>query len=541
MPQRIEVPGMGVVEFPDGMSDDQIASAIKANMQPQQPRELGGLVPAGGASMLLDELKNSMPGQAVLGGLSGASRIGNTLIRAVGLGNEDRSKSLQDWRDQNVTSMTGKVADVGAQVAGTAGVGGVLGRGVAAIAPRATPLIEALTTGGFRAGGLTGAAGLGTRVLGGSATGYASAGLVDPETAGAGAMIGGALPVVAKTAGLAGQAIGAGVRKSFGEASPEVIALADRAKQLGIDVPADRLVQSKPLDAVSSGLNYVPFSGRAATENRMSEQLNRAVSRLVGQNTSNMTKALRDASVDLGSKFDKTLKNTTVNLDQQMLQEVSDVYNTAQRELGSDALKAITSQVDEIVAKGGNGAIEGQAAYNIKRTLDRIGRRNSPEAFHALELKRVLMDSLNRSLGPTEAAAFAKTREQYSNMLALEKLAKNGVEGELSAARLANMQNINNKPLQEIADIAAQFVRPREAQHGAMQRAIVGGATATTGAATLGLPGLAGVAGLSAIGRGTNKALESELLRNLLMGRQASPGLLADPLVYRAAPVIGAQ
>lgn len=541
MPQRIEVPGMGIVEFPDGMSDDQIASAIKANMQPQKPRELGGMVPAGGTSMLLDELKNSMPGQAVLGGLSGASRIGNTLINMVGLGDKDRSASLQAWRDQNVTSTTGKVADVGAQIAGTAGVGGMLGRGVAAVAPRATPLIEALTTGGMSAGGLGGAAGLGVRALGGAATGGASGALVDPSSAGTGAMIGGALPVVAKGAGMAGTAIGAGARRAFGEVSPEVAALADKAKAMGIRIPADRLVQSKPLDAVASGLNYVPFSGRAATEARMSEQLNQAVSRLVGQNTPNVTKALRDASVDLGGKFDKTLKNTAVNLDQQMLQEVADVYNTAQRELGSDALKAITSQVDEIVAKGANGTIDGQAAYNIKRTLDRIGRRNSPEAFHALELKRVLMDSLNRSLGPTDAAAFAKTREQYSNMLALEKLAKNGVEGEISAARLANMQNINNKPLQEVADIAAQFIRPREGQHGAMQRAVVGGAAATTGAATLGLPGLFGAAGLSALGRGTNATLDSELLRNLLMGRQASPGLLADPLLYRAAPVIGAQ
>lgn len=31
MPQQIDVPGMGVVEFPDGMTDDQIVQAIKAN------------------------------------------------------------------------------------------------------------------------------------------------------------------------------------------------------------------------------------------------------------------------------------------------------------------------------------------------------------------------------------------------------------------------------------------------------------------------------------------------------------------------------
>jgi hypothetical protein len=38
MPQLIDVPGMGAVEFPDGMSDEQIASAIQNNISPQ-PKE----------------------------------------------------------------------------------------------------------------------------------------------------------------------------------------------------------------------------------------------------------------------------------------------------------------------------------------------------------------------------------------------------------------------------------------------------------------------------------------------------------------------
>ena len=44
MPQRIEVPGMGVVEFPDGMSDAEIAAAIKRNM-PSQSYESGKRAP----------------------------------------------------------------------------------------------------------------------------------------------------------------------------------------------------------------------------------------------------------------------------------------------------------------------------------------------------------------------------------------------------------------------------------------------------------------------------------------------------------------
>ncbi len=34
MPQRIDIPGQGIVEFPDGMSDEQISHVIRSNSQP---------------------------------------------------------------------------------------------------------------------------------------------------------------------------------------------------------------------------------------------------------------------------------------------------------------------------------------------------------------------------------------------------------------------------------------------------------------------------------------------------------------------------
>ena len=34
MTQRIDVPGVGIVEFPDSMNDDQITNAIKTNIIP---------------------------------------------------------------------------------------------------------------------------------------------------------------------------------------------------------------------------------------------------------------------------------------------------------------------------------------------------------------------------------------------------------------------------------------------------------------------------------------------------------------------------
>jgi len=509
-------------------------------------------------------LKNFAGKNAALGLVRGAADIGETLQYALnpfewGTGARERRNAgiegAMDTLGAEKDSMLYGSGRLTANIAGTAGVGGALGGSVNALAntagagARVAPVVNALSSSGFTTGraAAPGAAGFAanqlTRAGAGAAVGGASAGLIDPSSAGIGAMIGGALPGVLQLAGAAGNAVGRGasavgdkVRSSL---APEVTALAKRAKELGIDIPADRILQSKSLDAVAAGLNYTPFSGRAATEAKMGEQLNQAASRLMGQNTPNINKAIRNASTDLGGKFDTTLRGTGVNLDMQLLNDLTAARNEAERLLPPGSFRPIGSLFDDLVDKGASGVIDGQAAYNIKRTLDRLGRGIDPNSWHALELKKVLMDGLNRSLGPAEAVAFATTRQQYGNMLAFEKLAKNGVEGEISVARLANMKNINNEPLQELADIAAQFVKAREGQHGSAQRALVGlGAGVIGGPASL-------AAGIGA-GRATNMLLNSGAAnRTLLGGNSNALAQLSSPelqkLILRGAPASSAD
>jgi hypothetical protein len=477
---------------------------------------------------------------AVGGFIRGAGSIGATIARPFETSqeNDDRRKRI----DVNMAELVGADPDsllykgfkLGGEISGTAGAGGVIANTIGRVAPgvaaAAPNVMNAIRTAGMTGGNAI------TRAAGGAITGGASAGLVDPNEAGAGALIGGALPGVTKVAGMAGSATGKALRSGV---SDDVAALARRAKEIGVDIPVDRLMNSKPMDAIASALNYVPFSGRAATEAKMVSQLNQALSRTFGQDSSNVTMALRKANGKLGGEFERVLSTNGVKVDAQLMDDVAAVFNKAQSELGPDALKPIASNIDDLMAKAGTGVIDGRAAYNIKRDLDRIGGGNTTTAWHAIELKKKLMEALDRSLGPDAAAAFKQTRQHYGNMLDLEKLAKNGVEGELSVARVANLKNIGNEPLQEIADIAAQFVKPREGQHGAMQRAVVG----LTGASVAGAPGLAIGAG---VGRAANMGLNSSALRNAMLGQQGPKNKLMELLAseqaqqmgYRAAPLL---
>lgn len=166
----------------------------------------------------------------VLGGLiRGAGSIGSTLVYLYdrikggsaeeGLRlNRERRAAIDSGLHELIGSdpesagyQTGKITS---EIAGTAGAGVVLANGVRAVsqAPRAAAFANALQTGGMRAGSTPGVANMLTRSAGGAVTGGAMTGMVDPESAGTGALIGGALPPVLAGGGKVAHAIGRGVR-----------------------------------------------------------------------------------------------------------------------------------------------------------------------------------------------------------------------------------------------------------------------------------------------------------------------------------------
>jgi hypothetical protein len=552
MPQQIDVPGMGVVEFPDGMTDAQIVEAIRANTQQHEPKAdtplkashsqvqppmMSRAVSRVGKVMRQDFV------DPVMGAIKGASDIGSTILWPVdkvglsGMTPQERRNTISGFFENNASTDSArfKAGELAANIAGTSGVGGLLAKGVRSIPLPLPKLASAIESGGFSLGSSFATSGVGkaadiiTRGTGGAITGAATAGLINPSMAETGATLGLAMPIATKAASAAGKSFAGNVPK-------EVKDLAIRAKELGIDLPADRIANSKPMNALASSLNYVPFSGRAGTESKMYDQVSRALTRTFGQDSTNVSTALRRAGKDLGVKFDEVLKNNSINFDDQLLSELTDHLKRADSELETGAAKVIKNQVEEILSKAQNEVIDGRAAYNIKKTLDRISNRNTPEAFYARDLKKTLMGALDRSLGPEKAEGFKLLRQQYGNMLDLEGVAQRG--GGISAAKLANLPSKVNPQLDELADISATFLKTRESPHGAAQRVIMGTLAAPAAYATGMVPALVG--GM-ALGRTANTALNSNMLKGLMTGTGKQGLILADPMVRTGLISLGGR
>ncbi len=179
-------------------------------------------------------------GNLAAGAVRGAGSIGATLLapvdaaaRAVGIQNDyigrtDRRQAMDQalgGMGADTDSLAYKGGKLGAEIAGTAGVGGAVANVLARPLAAAPNLLQAIRTAGMSAGSATGSANALLRAAGGAVNGGASAALVAPEDAGTGAVVGAALPSVVRGVGAVGGAA-AGIFKSSQRRAAERVAAA---------------------------------------------------------------------------------------------------------------------------------------------------------------------------------------------------------------------------------------------------------------------------------------------------------------------------
>lgn len=300
MPQIIEVPNYGQVEFPDGMSDADIVSAIKKTSM-------------GYKSAKLSSTSETPYSDLRMGALKGATDIGATLLQPVDyalnkLGitqmtnaqrRADLSQFFTDHADTN--SMGFKGGELGAQVAGTAGIGGAVAKPLMSIAPR---LAASIASGGLSLGDTGGSALANTalRTAGGAINGGLSAGLVNPDEAKTGAVIGGLIPGVVQLAAKAGNAISGGL--DSGAKSMMQSALKPTPKQLKTG-DADIAIQT----LLDNGINAT--KGGVSKIRTMIDDLNNQISDKIANSTATVSKqktldALANVKTDFASQVSPT-------------------------------------------------------------------------------------------------------------------------------------------------------------------------------------------------------------------------------------------
>jgi hypothetical protein len=315
--QSVNVIGHGTLNFPDDMTQEQMAEAIQRNfpdIHPQesaQPQQSDTTVnqqerakaqaehdqavkeqkTANTEFNVMDKLGNVA--NAVGGFVRGAGSIGATIARPFESAEENQARrddlnSTLQSMGYNPESTSFKVGKVAGEVAGTAPIGGLIAAPLKAAMPAAIPLADAIASGGMTSEGLGGLSGIATRALGGAISGGAQSAIVDPnlKNTEVGAATGALIPTALKPLGAAAGGL---YRASKGEVDDTteagklaLYAIQNKLPLLTSDVFQPDTLFSKAVQGMAEKIPYIGTGGTRADQAAARDSLAKELSQSQG-------------------------------------------------------------------------------------------------------------------------------------------------------------------------------------------------------------------------------------------------------------------
>lgn len=446
MAQIIEVPGVGQVEFPDGMSDAAISSAIKSH-----------LMRSGGVSKEASALaaKDVGIGEAALIGMgrgfdklkSGVQQLGLGAVSAIAPKNfaEAADKSLADLKAEQQTNDQAF-------------------KGLSDARPYATGIGEALP---YMA---TGSMGILPSAL--TVAGFEAAKYGTPQERAINGALGGATTALG---GVAGKFIGNAINPvAEGARSATKQSALDAAKSIGYQPRLSEVTGSPFFGRLEDMAARAPGGAGVMQDFAQGNQkaINRAAAKSIGEVSDEMgAKTFADASGRLSKVFEdvKALPGKPIAINQNVASVADDIITKQGKMIPGQRDAALESLAKTAKALAqNNGKIDGEA-YQLARS------GLSEAAFDAAGTNRnlygkllgALDDSAEQSLnaiGQNDlAAALRSARPQYANLKTLEKGAT-AEAGNISPAKVASSLRTSNpkafregkmqgNPLYDIAQI----------------------------------------------------------------------------------------
>lgn len=433
---EITAPDGGVYDV-EGPDEAGALAALK-KMSAQQPDTLTDVAKSAGSGVVRGAAMIAGTG----GDISKAAGAGLNVMEAAGVPVQESRKSMLD----TMPGWLRKYHETPTTTIGSKEIMGAIDRGVNApitsYEPQTTEGKYARTVGEFVPAALMGGGGL---VRGALAPGVASeafgqlARALMPKAEGP-AKVGGAV---------VGSLIPSLLRRGITPlpTSPERSAAANTLRAEGVtDITAGQATGRK-------GLQYLEAergAGQALGESA-SEQFTAAALRRVGETANRATPEVVDRAFNrIGGEFDRLAAGNVARVDQQLANDVrasvDDYFNLVS---APNRTPAVANYVQEMInsARQHGGNLPGEVYQSLRSRMERTARSmgNNPEARTAVrELREALDDAMERSItaagNPADIAAWQQARQQYRNLLVIEKAAvgagENAALGLISPAKL---------------------------------------------------------------------------------------------------------
>lgn len=515
MPQVVNVLGYGPITFPDGMSREEIATALKklppitadqAPAVPAQPTTVGGKLaasPVGGFVRGMMDIPEA-GAQLLTRGLEAISPAGSSMEQFM----QSERQRVEDINRQNEALY--RQSRAGQFMPEEMDVGRVVGNVGASLLP-STAAVKALNLAAapVKAGAVGGAVSGALQPVTPGATDFFSQ---KAQQVGAGGVLGagggyatnkllnalfGKGPTITPSAGATtaqaqtnatvtptatvtgGQvtpgAVGADVSAGLTEAQKAIL---DRGKSMGFRTTPGQETGSRSLQQMEARLESNPFTSGAFNTIKSNNQsvLNRAAAQAIGVDAAELSNpVLAQAQRQISAVYTKVASPNAQKLDQMYVMNGIDLIDSAAEGLTTQPFKTniFVKQLQELANKG-------EATGNQLTTLSsKIGKRaknemttvnGDRELGQALfQIKEIVDDQLAAGLSAADQAAFQAARTNYRNLMTLRSNpgVVNPSSGNVSGLNLASaltrkdprgfMEGSNTTPMYEAARFAQAF------------------------------------------------------------------------------------
>lgn len=444
MAKIIDVPNFGQVEFPDGMSDSDIESAIKRNAMSYRPQEQKTPSPADDigpfqAGLISTGREFDKVGKTLQ---SGWAKLTGNSGRLAEIAAEDKAENAAFAELEQRHPAATALGAMAPYLAIPAGAGSrLVGRGLTTVAPRIGQAIAgSQIADGAIIGALSGAAryGTDTSALSGAAGGAA----------------GGAIA----------QGIGKLISPNLNRLSPSQSRIAGEAQALGARMTPGQATGSDLLRRIEAGMQSYPITSGPFSAVKAGNQalLNRSAAKAIGETAEAVSDdVLSQAQQRLSGVYKLVADDTKVPLGQGFASSLGKVIQD------SDGVLLHPLDADPMFAKVMERAQAGEASRRELQSLaSKLGQRvrnlmrsdaGDRDMGIALgHVKDAVDDALEGSLNGQTKVLFRDARSQYRNLMTLMRPGvTNEQSGDVSGAMLANTLRRTDKSFRFNRDGAA--------------------------------------------------------------------------------------
>jgi hypothetical protein len=303
------------------------------------------------------------------------------------------------------------------------------------------------------------------------------------------------------------------------------------------DLTAGQITGRKPLQYLEAergrGANLIENQG---------EQFTAAALRRVGENANRATPEVVDQAFNrIGGEFDRLAAGNTMTADRQLATgvrgAVDDYNNLVSPPNRTPAVMNFVNELATAVQRN-NGNLPGEVYQSLRSRMERAARGmgNNPEARTALrEIRETIDEAMERSIARSgnqaDLGAWREARNQYRNLLVIERAATGAGEGAaaglISPAKLRE-STVNTQGRRNYARGNGEFSELARAGVHVMSPLPNSGTPGRLSAQNLGM-GLSSIAG-GLIGGGAGAAVDP-----VSGGVGGAAGMLAGALLPRAA------